>query len=318
MSGEQGWRTPVDAYDYLSHKQKQNDLADRRPVIRKAADLVGPGIGSQAVALADFNDLLATYNGYYAGVTAAANAPTNSEGYVGFTVMDANQGGVQTFTGMTSGRTYRRLFRRNPSDLDSIFFDAWKEVGAGVPIGVVVPFAGPAAPTGYLPCTGLGYSAATYPDLFAAIGYTYGGSGGTFILPDLRDRTIYGPGAQWGQGSTDGLSLGARNGRHTHVGSISQDSGHQHIIVADMSGNHSHSILPATMGKASNTTVGGSSDRLFSGESHDHSGSTGSDGLHGHLGTAQNGGVHAHTNTITETTPNMPGVGMLWVIKSQS
>jgi microcystin-dependent protein len=35
-------------------------------------------------------------------------------------------------------------------------------------------------------------STATYAALFAVIGYTYGGSGGSFVLPDLRGEFIRG------------------------------------------------------------------------------------------------------------------------------
>jgi len=41
----------------------------------------------------------------------------------------------------------------------------------------------------WLWCNGGAYLAIDYPDLFTAIGYTYGGSGGTFILPQLTGKT---------------------------------------------------------------------------------------------------------------------------------
>lgn len=43
-------------------------------------------------------------------------------------------------------------------------------------------------PTGYLLCNGSSYSTVDYPSLFAAIGYTFGGSGGAFNVPDLRKK----------------------------------------------------------------------------------------------------------------------------------
>lgn len=56
-------------------------------------------------------------------------------------------------------------------------------------------------PASWLPCEGQALSATTYADLFAAIGYTYGGSEGTFLLPDMRGRSPIHTG-QVGSGQT--------------------------------------------------------------------------------------------------------------------
>ena len=61
-----------------------------------------------------------------------------------------------------------------------------------MPTATVLPYAGSAAPTGYLVCAGQSVSTTTYADLHAVIGYTYGGSGASFNLPDLRGRVIAG------------------------------------------------------------------------------------------------------------------------------
>src|ERR1051326_3139076 len=60
------------------------------------------------------------------------------------------------------------------------------------PIGMVVDFAGSTAPTLWLLCFGQSLSTTTYAALFAVIGYTYGGSGANFNLPDFRGRTVFG------------------------------------------------------------------------------------------------------------------------------
>lgn len=59
-----------------------------------------------------------------------------------------------------------------------------------VPTGSVLTFAGSAAPTGWLVCDGASLSTTAYASLFAVIGYTFGGSGGSFNLPDLRGRFV--------------------------------------------------------------------------------------------------------------------------------
>lgn len=63
---------------------------------------------------------------------------------------------------------------------------------SGVPSGVMVPFAGKTVPDGWLLCNGASLAKASYPDLFTAIGYTWGGSGNTFYLPNYNGRHILG------------------------------------------------------------------------------------------------------------------------------
>lgn len=62
--------------------------------------------------------------------------------------------------------------------------------GGLAPVGVVLPFAGSAAPSGWLLCAGQEVSRTTYAALFTALGTAYGVGNGstTFNLPDLRGR----------------------------------------------------------------------------------------------------------------------------------
>ncbi len=65
------------------------------------------------------------------------------------------------------------------------------EIGKrGVPIGSIDYFATTTPPTGYLKADGAAVGRETYPDLFAAIGTTFGEGDGstTFNLPDLMGR----------------------------------------------------------------------------------------------------------------------------------
>ena len=66
--------------------------------------------------------------------------------------------------------------------------------GSSLPAGTVIDFAGPSAniPTGYLICDGTSYSTTTYATLFSAIAYTWGGSGASFNVPDLRGKVTIG------------------------------------------------------------------------------------------------------------------------------
>ena len=69
----------------------------------------------------------------------------------------------------------------------------WKHV-SGVPIGTLEYFAMTVPPVGYLIANGAAVGRMTYPDLFSAIGTTFGEGDGetTFNLPDLIDRFAQG------------------------------------------------------------------------------------------------------------------------------
>jgi microcystin-dependent protein len=108
------------------------------------------------------------------------------------------------------------------------------------PVGTVSMFAGAAAPTGWLLCQGQTVNYADYP-LLAAV---FGVSGGTFTLPDLRQRVPVGSGTGYtlrgsGGSATDSITLAETNlPGHTH------GVNHSHTI-ADHNhgmGNHNHTI----------------------------------------------------------------------------
>ena len=56
------------------------------------------------------------------------------------------------------------------------------------PSGVIYPYAGANLTAGWIWCDGTSYGTATYSSLFTALGYSYGGAGANFNVPDLRGR----------------------------------------------------------------------------------------------------------------------------------
>lgn len=115
---------------------------------------------------------------------------------------------------------------------------------AALPAGIYMPFAGTAAPSGWLLCAGQSVNRADYPDLFTAIGTIYGNGsvpGTTFAVPDLRGRVPGGKDDMGGSAASrlttggsgvNGATLGAVGGAETHTLSTTQIPSHDHSAGA--------------------------------------------------------------------------------------
>lgn len=80
------------------------------------------------------------------------------------------------------------------------------------PSGIIVPFGGIAAPTGYVECDGTAYDSIAFPiyaDLYTAIQTTWGGTGpADFKVPDLRGGYLKGTGSNAQTTGGDVAALG--------------------------------------------------------------------------------------------------------------
>lgn len=192
-----------------------------------------------------------------------------------------------------------------------------------LPIGSIIPYAGAAAPTGWLLCDGTAVSRATYASLYAVITTTYGVGDGatTFNLPDLRQRFPLGKAAS-GTGSTLGSTGGAID--HTHVGAA-----HTHAITSGgahthTGPSHTHDTLVPRDGWGSGAaaagrlllsdggalpagTVTAAADRTFTSTAAG-TGATGSDGAHDHGAATGSGGAG------TTTSGNPPFLSLNYLI----
>jgi microcystin-dependent protein len=120
------------------------------------------------------------------------------------------------------------------------------------------------APTGYLLCDGSSVSTSTYAALFAVIGYTFGGSGASFTLPDYRGRSPLGVSGSYALASTGGTA-DAVVVSHTHTASSSvSDPGHSHTIPGGFStygggnssgANNTFGLQPNTNSSTTGITV---------------------------------------------------------------
>ena len=112
---------------------------------------------------------------------------------------------------LVTGNLYEVIY---DSTLGSFLLTTSVASQQGSPVGMVTPFAGSAAPTGWLVCDGAGYSTGTYPALFAVIGYTFGGAAGTFHVPNLQNNLPMGAGGLYALGTTGGSTTSVAD--HTH------------------------------------------------------------------------------------------------------
>jgi microcystin-dependent protein len=123
------------------------------------------------------------------------------------------------------------------SDGDGSF--SYLTLAAGFVSGMLMPYAGATAPSGWLLCYGQAISRTTYADLFTAIGTVYGTGDGssTFNLPDLRGRVVAGQDDMGGSsanrltdqtGGLNGDTLGDTGGSETHTLTEAQLPAHSH------------------------------------------------------------------------------------------
>lgn len=140
------------------------------------------------------------------------------------------------------------------------------------PVGVVLPYAGSSAPTGYLLCNGASVSRTTYSALFGIVSTTYGSvDGSTFNVPNLQDRVPVGKNA-----TGTFATLGGTGGAETVALTVAQLASHQHTTPA-LSGAFTSD--PATAAHTHTTNI-----------AHDHD----------HTITA-NQGSHTHTTALVPT-----------------
>lgn len=125
--------------------------------------------------------------------------------------------------------------------------------------GIVILNAGGTVPNGWLLCDGSSLATADYPDLFAAIGYQFGGSGASFNLPDLRDRFPVGAGSTY--------SLGSTGGSNSVTLSTSDMPNHDHSVHTHLEGL---AVAPGELPVTLPSIIAGTTGSTGSGNAHEN------------------------------------------------
>jgi len=157
----------------------------------------------------------------------------------------ADGGGITIAAGISGNKTFNFVnFTSSWTSSEHMDLAANKSykvnnVDVMCPVGMVVPYAGNTAPSGWLLCSNVAVSRTTYSALFAVIGTTYGSGDGvtTFNLPDLRGRVVAGRDDMGGftafritsNVAMTGSNIGNVGGSETHTLSEAQMPSHTHI-----------------------------------------------------------------------------------------
>ena len=163
----------------------------------------------------------------------------------------------------------------------------------GVPPGSITSYAGNTVPSGWLLCDGSTLNKNDYPELFSAIGYIYGGSGESFMIPSLVGRMSL--------GKSESHPMAETGGSETVTLTTAQIPGHSHNGTTNSGGSHVHSIQ--LYGDDKNGSVTGNC-MIGSSRRYPYTYPSGTAGtVYGALGTVSNGttesGNHTHDVSVS-------------------
>lgn len=168
-----------------------------------------------------------------------------------------------------------------------------------LPVGMISMFPALVVPTGWFVCNGGSYSKITYPELFAYLGYAYGGSGNSFLVPDYRGYFLRGWGVGGGVDPTTGRTPGNKQ-----TASVPENT-HWHGF-GDGNGNDDANLLVRSWSLSPNGTT---ASHRVAGENNDHTPNTDPYFSSGSLGTTNN-------IDITSSGENHPvNIAVMYCIK---
>jgi microcystin-dependent protein len=238
-SGEHGYETDTGRMKIGNGLTHWNDLSYFPST--SSSEWIDPSVsGLSYIAATQFSVLGDATAGFPANIRVKA---TCTAGTIYGSVTDSSAGGIPQVTTITVAWDSGSL----DSGLSEIYTGIFSPVNSSVPssfglvTGLVLPYAGTTAPTGWLLCYGQAISRTTYATLFAVCGTSFGAGDGvnTFNLPDLRGRSPIGP-DNMGGGAANRVAAATALGATGGVESV--DLSHTH-----MTGDHTLSTaeMPA-------------------------------------------------------------------------
>ena len=174
----------------------------------------------------------------------------------------------------------------------------------GIPSGVVFPFAGEAAPYGYLICDGRAVSRTDYPALFISLGsgalHGAGDGSTTFNLPDYRGKFMRGVDGTAGSDPDKATRTHPKTGAVAGnvVGSVQGHANESHTHIQNA---HRHSVLGNTIASGGLTNLGPTGQA--------NSGFAGTNGTAGlaYVDIAPNPGTNSYVLNSTPTNQDAGG-----------
>ena len=177
---------------------------------------------------------------------------------------------------------------------------------AGLPSGIIMPFAGTSVPSGgWLWCNGQAVSQTTYANLFAAIGTTFNNSpgAGNFNVPDMRGNAPFGRDNMGGAGVTGRITTAVSSIAGSTLGTI---GGNQEIA------QHTHNLPWLQNGAGGSTGIAASTGTLWSAANGTPpSWKVGTDAT-----TSNNNALAASTDTPAASANMPPAIILNYLIKT--
>lgn len=217
MGGANSWRTNITGADWMRDVEKRILSEERRPLIRTASDLLGPGFAPYAVLTQDWNAVECTFNGIFYSQPGGLNSPDGSAYWIGDVLAQQAGFGIQhvwehrVASDPTTSpiREYIRRFYA-PGGSGLTMFTPWRQVTPqpGYALGTTTAV----STTSNVDITGLSLdvTAAGTSDIFEAkmsLDVTRVAGAGTFISELLVDGIAQSGQALFNPVSTDRMTI---------------------------------------------------------------------------------------------------------------
>ena len=145
MGGQNNWAVDIDANDWMRSLEKRVLHEERRPSIRSAQDLLGPGFAPYAVQTSDWNGDAAARQGFWWSAPGALNSPDGTKTWMGETIVNADGSGIQEIQVQSMSSPPLHKVRTFQTVGGIRQYSAWSDVTGG---GGAQGPAGPQGPPG--------------------------------------------------------------------------------------------------------------------------------------------------------------------------